>query len=226
MVASEKWAKNKWPKDAKGKKVMETILMPSFWKNILDTLKFMGPLVAVLRLVDSEKKPAMGYIYAAMLHAKEAIAKSFHGNAEKYKEVFAIIDKRWECQLKHPLHLAGYFLNPEFFYSKPEIEYDKDITEGLWTCIERLVPEQTVQDMIFEELPLYKRADGLFGFPIAKRSRSTKSAGNLSSIQSYSSKYLLVNLLIFLSSLMQWNGGAALDRRPQISKGWPFAFLV
>ena len=37
---------------------------------------------------------------------------SFLGNEEKYKEIFEIIDRRWEIQLHQPLHAAGYFLNP------------------------------------------------------------------------------------------------------------------
>jgi len=40
--------------------------MPSFWNIIVYILKVMGPLVRVLRLVDNERKPTMGYIYEAM----------------------------------------------------------------------------------------------------------------------------------------------------------------
>lgn len=36
-----------------------------------------GPLAKVLRIIDGEKKPPMGYIYEAMDRAKEAIQKSF-----------------------------------------------------------------------------------------------------------------------------------------------------
>ena len=54
----------------------------------------------------------MRYIYEAMNGAKETIVKSFFGNAEKYEEIFEIIDRRWEIQLHQPLHAATYFLNP------------------------------------------------------------------------------------------------------------------
>ncbi|RVW58026.1 hypothetical protein CK203_114209 [Vitis vinifera] len=66
-----------------------------------------GPLVRVLCLVDGEKKASMGYIYEAMNRAKDTIVRSFNGNEEKYKEIFNIIDKRWEIQLHRPLHTAG-----------------------------------------------------------------------------------------------------------------------
>ena len=44
-------------------------------------------------MVDGEKKPPMGYIYAAMDRAKETIAKSFKLKKEKYEKVFEMIDK-------------------------------------------------------------------------------------------------------------------------------------
>nr|KYP49050.1 hypothetical protein KK1_029253 [Cajanus cajan] len=81
--------------------------MPSFWRNVVYILKVMAPLVKVLRLVDSEKKPAMGYIYEAMDKAKEAIMKSFNNNETKYKAVFEIVDRRWDVQLHRPLHAAA-----------------------------------------------------------------------------------------------------------------------
>lgn len=43
----------------------------------------------------------MAYInrYEAMDRVKEAIHKTFDGDESKYKDIFAIIDKRWEDQL-------------------------------------------------------------------------------------------------------------------------------
>ena len=49
----------------------------------------------------------MGYIYEAMDRCKETIKKSFNENEDKYKEIFSIIGKKWECQLYCPLHAVG-----------------------------------------------------------------------------------------------------------------------
>ena len=99
MFTSDEWLTSKAAKDPKGRRATDVILMPTFWNDIVYSLKAMGPLVHVLRLVDNEKKPAMGYIYEAMDRAKEAIKKAFNENEEKYKEIFAIIDRRWDYQL-------------------------------------------------------------------------------------------------------------------------------
>ncbi|KAL0399788.1 UNVERIFIED_CONTAM: hypothetical protein Sradi_2322100 [Sesamum radiatum] len=132
-----------------------------------------GPLVKVLRLVDGEKKPPMGYIYEAMDRAKEAIAASFS------KKNIDIIDARWDIQLHRPLYAAGYYLNPEFYYSNPSVEQDKEVMGGLFKCIERLIPDGDMQDKLIEELAFYKKAEGFFGIPMAIRQRSTRAPVHL-----------------------------------------------
>ncbi|CAI8594946.1 unnamed protein product [Vicia faba] len=66
MFLCEEWTTSKCAKDAKGQRAATTILTASFWNDVLYTLKCMAPLVDVLRMVDNEKKPAMGYIYACL----------------------------------------------------------------------------------------------------------------------------------------------------------------
>ena len=178
MFTSDEWLKSKLAKERKGKGATTIVLMPTFWNDVVYTLKAMGPLVRVLRLVDNEKKPAMGYIYEAMDRAKETIQNAFNGNEDKYKEIFAIIDRRWECQLHHPLHAAaGHYLNPEYFYANPRIDFDPEVVGGLYKCIERLSEDEVVVDKISSELFIYKRAEGLFGMKAAIRQRITLSPG-------------------------------------------------
>ena len=127
MFTSADWSESKWANEQKGKNVAKTVIMPSFWNTIIFCLKISNRLVSVLRSVDGEKKAPMRYIYEAMIRANETIVKSLLGNEEKYKEIFEIIDRRWEIKLHQPLHVAGYFLNPEVFYDKPELEHDEAI---------------------------------------------------------------------------------------------------
>lgn len=177
MFTSSDWSDSKWAKEQKGKTIANIVLMPSFWNTIVFCLKVSGPLVHVLRLVDGEKKAPMGYIYEAMNRAKDAIVRSFNGNEEKYKEIFNIIDKRWEIQLHRPLHAAGYFLNPEFFYDKPEIEHDAKIMSDLYKCILRLTRDPAKQEKVVAEVSLFTNAQGLFGNELAVRTRKTRAPG-------------------------------------------------
>ncbi|VYS68273.1 unnamed protein product [Arabidopsis thaliana] len=112
MVHSDEWNASKWTKEAGGMKIKSFFFQESFWKNVLHALKLGGPLIQVLRMVDGERKPPMGYIYGAMDQAKETIMKSFTYKEVNYKMAFEIIDRRWDIQLHRPLHAAGYYLNP------------------------------------------------------------------------------------------------------------------
>ncbi|XP_065856458.1 uncharacterized protein [Euphorbia lathyris] len=177
MFTSEQWTSSKWAKEAGGKKVVLIVMSDKFWTNILYILKIFGPLVRVLRLVDSEKRPPMGYIYEAMDRAKEAIAKAFENSEkkqEKYKEVYEYIDKRWNCQLHQPLHAAGNYLNPEYFYSN-DVLSNVEVCNGFYECVQRLCRNDEEQETILQELSMYQYAKGLFGNPFAIRHRSTKS---------------------------------------------------
>ncbi|XP_020258855.1 uncharacterized protein LOC109835284 [Asparagus officinalis] len=109
-----------------------------------------------------------------MDRAKEANAKAFVDDSTKYYEVFDIIDKRWQDQLHRPLHIAGYYLNPAFFYDHPNIQGDDEVMKCLYQVIEKMVPTQD-QDKIDRQLDIYRHVGGLFGIEIAKRNRKKKS---------------------------------------------------
>ena len=102
-----------------------------------------------------KKKAPMGYIYEAMTRAMETIVKSFLANEEKYKDIFEIIDKRWEIQLHQPLHAVGYFLNPEVFYDKPKLKHDEAIMRQLYKCIEILINDVDTREKAVDELSIY-----------------------------------------------------------------------
>ncbi|KAG4927439.1 hypothetical protein GLYMA_19G103700v4 [Glycine max] len=172
MFTSDEWLKSKAAKEPKGKQATDVVLMPSFWNDVVYALKAMGPLVSVLRLVDNEKKPAMGFIYEAMDRVKEAIQRAFNNNEGKYKDILAIIDKRWDCQLHHPLHAAGYYLNPKFFYTNPNIDSDNEVVDGLYKCIDKLSEDDDFVVEVHKQLLVYKRAGERFGMTAAMKART------------------------------------------------------
>lgn len=176
MFTSEAWNKSVFAKQPGGTQAVNTLFAPSFWNNVDIAVKVGTPLLGVLRLVDGERKPPMGYIYEAMDQAKETIARSFNGKEDKYKDIFKLIDDRWNCQLHRPLHAAGHFLNPSLFYNDPRIGKDVEVTNGLLACIHKLsTPEDELK--IHAELHTYRSGEGLFGNPIAKKMRAKLSPG-------------------------------------------------
>nr|XP_018623565.1 uncharacterized protein LOC104088053 isoform X2 [Nicotiana tomentosiformis] len=160
------------------KEVVRFIVGPYFWNDTVQALKVGNPLVTVLRLVDGERKPPMGYIYEAMDRAKEAIEKAFDHDRRKYGRVFEIIDERWMDQFYQPLHAAGHILNLEFFYTNNEKKtLDVEVWKGYHACVAKLVPDEAMQDKIGEELGVYMQADGILGLASAIRGRTKLAPG-------------------------------------------------
>ncbi|KAL4181181.1 hypothetical protein AMTRI_Chr12g235920 [Amborella trichopoda] len=154
MFASVEWSRCKWSKDAKGKKTRDIILSKYFWRGVKHAILVFLPLVKVLRLVDADK-PSMGFIYDAMERAKNEIAENLGDDATK------------------PLHAAGYYLNPKFFYADADIESKGVIMDGFNECPEKLVPDPNIQDKIsIEELISYTCSLMSFGKDMALRRRN------------------------------------------------------
>ncbi|GJV82865.1 hypothetical protein Tco_1522763 [Tanacetum coccineum] len=62
-LPSEEWEKCKFSKTVKGKTVYALVLNAAFWAGVTTCLKVFAPLVKVLRMVDADWKPSMGFIY-------------------------------------------------------------------------------------------------------------------------------------------------------------------
>ncbi|XP_038708611.1 uncharacterized protein LOC120003669 [Tripterygium wilfordii] len=107
LFSSEKWASSTWTKKPGGMRACATVLHDrSFWGNIAFCIKSVGPLVSVLREVDSEERPAIGYIYELMDTTKEKIQIGCGGNKKKCDPIWKRIDTCWTLQLHQPWMLS------------------------------------------------------------------------------------------------------------------------
>ncbi|GAV79120.1 LOW QUALITY PROTEIN: zf-BED domain-containing protein/DUF659 domain-containing protein/Dimer_Tnp_hAT domain-containing protein, partial [Cephalotus follicularis] len=178
MFASDKWKSSRFVKADKGKSI-ESIVMDTrgFWPNVASCLKGALPLIKVLRMVDSDDKPAMGFIYEEMDLAKAKIHENFNNVKKSYERIWSIIDQRWESQLRRPLHATAYFLNPHYHYS-PNFKVTVDVKIGLYKCLERMIPDATERVKIDMQIDLFKNAKGLFGIESAVLTRKKKSPGD------------------------------------------------
>jgi hypothetical protein len=177
MVTSNKWVKSTYAKGGVGKDVTAIIMKDvDFWAKSKHVVKVTEPLLRVLRLVDSNEKPSMGYLYDAMEKAKESIRARMMHKACLYGPYVRVIDARMEKQLHSPLHAAGCFFNPCIYFS-PSFKMQSYAFRGLIKTITSLVPDDDVQDKIFLQLEEYKKSTGDFGLPIAIRQREKLNPG-------------------------------------------------
>lgn len=177
MFVSKEWSSCAWAKKPEGKAVKKIIMNDNtFWPSVVYSIKTTKPLVNVLRIVDGERTPAMGFIYGAMDEAKEKIAKNLDGDVSSYKEIWEIIDQKWEFQLHRDLHATAYYLNPRFRWS-PNVSEHPEIKTGLYKCMDRLIKDQETYVKVDAQLDEYKYKRGLFGFRSSLTSYLTRPPG-------------------------------------------------
>ncbi|XP_058772114.1 uncharacterized protein LOC131645910 [Vicia villosa] len=175
MFTFKQWKDGPFAKTKDGKLVQNTVPDKDFWKNVVLYLRVVFPLLRVLRMVDSDEEPAMGFIYEAMDHAKEEIQVRYSNKRKIYKPVWDIIDKRWDKQLHRPLHVAGYFFNPMLHYG-PNFKADEEVTQGMYTCLKRMMGgDMSMLNKIDGQLEFFKGKQGFFGDEVAQLGLQNKT---------------------------------------------------
>ncbi|KAL0906176.1 hypothetical protein M5K25_024649 [Dendrobium thyrsiflorum] len=124
-------------------------------------------------MVDGERASAMGFIYEAMNRAKKNIAKDLGGQESAYKEIWDIIDEKWDRQLNQHLHAVAYYLNPQFPYDK-DFHVDKEVKNGLYAYMDRLISEEDYLKFN-DQLENFHLKKGMFGFRAAQACYKTRS---------------------------------------------------
>ncbi|XP_015950221.1 uncharacterized protein LOC107475100 [Arachis duranensis] len=148
MVTSREWTSSAYSKEAKAKKFVDQVLDSKFWNQCTDIVKLTEPLVHVLRIVDSEDRAAMGFLYQAMYKAREDMVKRFQKRKRVVEPYLKILDSQFD---KH-----------------------KDTISGLLDVIERYAyGDADLITKLTSEKRIFKNAEGDFGRQSAIRERST-----------------------------------------------------
>ena len=170
MVVHSRWDSLKDVKSKKGKNATATILNPTFWKDVKLTLAVFAPLFKVLRLVDGDVKPSMGFVYGEILKAKRHVKEALGNVENRFKDVVAVIDKKMAGRLDSPLHLTAYLLNPHYSYADPSIFDVPKITEGFINCVETFYyhDDEMQEQAANIELQKFQNREGPFSKKLAR----------------------------------------------------------
>ncbi|KAL5799447.1 hypothetical protein ACOSQ3_032529 [Xanthoceras sorbifolium] len=170
MFTSTEWENCKWSRTAKGKAAYSTVLNMNFWNGVTLCLKVFAPLVKVLRLVDGDVKPSMGFLYGELKNAKEEIKVVLRNNVSVYRPILDIIDSKAKDRLDTPLHKTAYLLNPFYCHKDPEIGKDCDLMNALYACVEIMYPDDMDKQtqILMNDLVKYTNKEDVFGKPLAK----------------------------------------------------------
>ncbi|KAF3777470.1 hypothetical protein EJ110_NYTH45657 [Nymphaea thermarum] len=94
-----------------------------------------------------------------------------------YTKIWQVIDHRWDNQMHHRLHDAGYYLNPHFHYDD-DVLTDKRIKAGLIECLDIMVPTVEERCDILVQLDSYENEVGEFDRSLAIGTRKKKHPGS------------------------------------------------
>ncbi|RVW22033.1 hypothetical protein CK203_105179 [Vitis vinifera] len=107
LVTSKFFVDSRYSKDYKSQVAVSIILDNRFWNDCLIVVNLMSPLMRLLRIVDCDERPSMGYVYEGMYRVRLGIKKLFNYNKRLYKPYTEIIKQRWDQQLKKSIHSAS-----------------------------------------------------------------------------------------------------------------------
>ncbi|XLS43985.1 hypothetical protein HN51_000850 [Arachis hypogaea] len=139
----------------------KNLIIRMFISDEWKTSKGVYPLLHVLRIVDSEKNPAIKYMYSEIDRVKEKIKNN-------------IIDERWNKQLFKHLHAVGYYLNPQIQYS-PNFKVEYDVKKRLYDCLDILVVDPALIIIIDSQLEDFKNKAKFFSTDVVKNALKTKT---------------------------------------------------
>ncbi|ESQ43577.1 hypothetical protein EUTSA_v10015438mg [Eutrema salsugineum] len=129
MFASNEWGET-----------YNTTCNMEFWDGVGMCLKVFAPLVRILRLVDGDLKPTMGFLYGELEEAKKEICNALNNLKKNYKPILCIIDQKGNGCLDSPLHWMAYLLNPYYFYKDSTIQFDRDVISATFKCVDAFFP--------------------------------------------------------------------------------------
>ncbi|RVW73056.1 hypothetical protein CK203_061061 [Vitis vinifera] len=161
LVTSKFFVDSRYSKDYKSQVAVSIILDNRFWNDCLIVVNLMSPLMRLLRIVDCDERPSMGYVYEGMYRVRLGIKKLFNYNKRLYKPYTEIIKQRWDQQLKKSIHSAAYWLNPCFQYDQENFCNKPNVIGGVMDVIDQKVLKGKLETM--NEMKLFRDRLGSFG---------------------------------------------------------------
>ncbi|XP_026383706.1 uncharacterized protein LOC113279196 [Papaver somniferum] len=118
--------KSEEAKTKQARQVKNIISNEMFWTTCQNACIMVGPLLKMIRFLDSDK-PTMGYLFHALATCVKTIQMDLGSN--RNASIVGVIKKRWKSQLSSPLHDASYFLNPYYIFNPATNLINNEISE-------------------------------------------------------------------------------------------------
>ncbi|XP_054817833.1 uncharacterized protein LOC129317546 [Prosopis cineraria] len=165
LVTSKVFLDSRYSKGEKAKDATLIVLDNQFWNDCKIVVQIVSPLIRLLRIVDADERPSLGYVYDGMYRARKTIKNILMNKKPLYKPYTRIIKKRWDSQLRQKLHAAAYFLNPVFFYDKQSFSKKPEVMAGFLDVLDKTITSNKTK--FVQESLLYQDRVDSFGRSLA-----------------------------------------------------------
>ncbi|KAK2426995.1 hypothetical protein QL285_025609 [Trifolium repens] len=165
LVTHKTFVESRYYRDPKARDFIAAVLDSKFWNDVEIIVKIVAPLVCLLRIVDGDDRPSLGYVYDGMFRAKKAIKKIFMNKKSLYKPYTRIIKQRWDKHLRQQLHAAAYVLNPTFYYDSANLSQKPEVMAGFLDVLTAQIDGNKTK--FLTEANRYREKIGEFGKQLA-----------------------------------------------------------
>ncbi|XP_031262581.1 uncharacterized protein LOC116120753 [Pistacia vera] len=156
-VTDRTFVESQYAKTNKGKAFISIVLDNRFWDDIGIISKVVSPLMRMLRIVDLDERPSIGYVYDGMYQTRMGIKKLFKNKKKLYKPYTTIIKMRWDRMLRRDIHAATYYLNPAFKYDEDTFSKKFEVMYGFLDTIDSKASAfKMSKTTLLEESRLYR----------------------------------------------------------------------
>lgn len=192
MVTSTEYNEWKTSRSKKEKDVQNDIINNEFWNDCFVVIQATTPLVRLLRLMDFDEKPVLGYVYGGVNRAINAIIEYFKHQNNKYEPYTNIVQDKWQNTLLHDIHAAAYFLNPVYQYDEDAGSNSPEVMRMLQTILHNSHVSNIDGDKLAAETAIYRRREGSFATSSALTVIKTSKPGNIFEVL-----FFIINFYLF-----------------------------
>ena len=166
-----------YAKDKKAKAMLKIILYNQFWNDCHVIVHIVLPLIHLLRIVDSDEKPVIGYVYDGMYSAIDGIKKNFKDKKRLWEPYVNIIKNCWDTQFYRDIHATAYWLNLAFQYDPSTLNKRLETQSTMTDVIKSKVSVSRMK--LVEELKLFQECEQTFETQLAQESAKTSQPSKI-----------------------------------------------
>ncbi|CAN1159529.1 hypothetical protein LINPERHAP2_LOCUS22768 [Linum perenne] len=139
----------------------------AFWEECKSVVELIEPLVKLLRIVDNDEKPALGYVCEGYRRVEDKILSLCAQNPELARPYMEILDLRWDKHLNLELIIAASYLNPAMIYSSNYEGLSRPVQFAALDYLENKAICPDVDEMV-KEREIFQSLSMSFGRPSAR----------------------------------------------------------